>query len=148
MCRSSHNNPQQQEEFNPYPTVDGKERSRQPKDFNRDKSKYKLWIQMVENYLLANTQQFPTDQLAILFAITYMTEGRAANWRTLYSPTYSRWTPPGVHLEFRQFFLGDNPANFLSRIHLESIWSPSGVQLASSCSIWTTWTPPQNIRLS
>ena len=31
---------------------------------------------------------------------------------------------PGVHLEFRQFFFGDNPANFLSRIHLESSWPP------------------------
>jgi len=47
---------QQQEEFNPYPAVDGKERSQQLKDYNRDESKYKLWIQMVENYLLANTQ--------------------------------------------------------------------------------------------
>ena len=26
----------------------------------------------------------------------------------------------------------------------ESMWSPCGVQLESSCSIWTTWTPPWN----
>ena len=48
--------PQQQEVFNPYPAADGKERSRQLKDYNGDESKYKLWIQMVENYLLANAQ--------------------------------------------------------------------------------------------
>ena len=27
---------------------------------------------------------------------------------------------------------------------LESIWSPTGVHLDSSCSIWTTWGPHQN----
>jgi len=37
---------QQQQPFNPYPAVDGRERSQQPKDFNGDESKYKLWIQM------------------------------------------------------------------------------------------------------
>jgi len=36
----------------------------------------------------------------------------------LYTPPH---IPGGLHLEFRQFFFGDNPANFLSRIHLESI---------------------------
>jgi len=51
---------QQQQVFDPYPAVDGRERSRQPKDFNGDESKYKLWIQMVENYLIANAQRFST----------------------------------------------------------------------------------------
>ena len=27
---------------------------------------------------------------------------------------------------------------------LESIWSPPGLQLDSSCSTWTTWTPHQD----
>ena len=36
---------------------------------------------------------------------------------------------PGVHVDFRQFFFGGSPANFLSRIHVESMWSPAGVQL-------------------
>ena len=26
----------------------------------------------------------------------------------------------------------------------ESMWTPCGVRLDSSCSIWTTWTPPRN----
>jgi len=42
----------------------------------------------------------------------------------------SRWT-------FNLFFLGVSPANSLSRIHLESIWSPPGVHLS-------IWTPPWN----
>ena len=36
---------------------------------------------------------------------------------------------PGVHVDFRQFSFGGNPANFLSRIHVESMWSPAGLQL-------------------
>ena len=31
---------------------------------------------------------------------------------------------PGVHVDFRHFFLGGSPANFLSRIHVESSWTP------------------------
>jgi len=42
----------------------------------------------------------------------------------------SRWT-------FDLFFLGVSPANSLSRIHVESTWSPPGVHLS-------IWTPPQN----
>jgi len=97
--------PQQQEEFNPYPTVDGKERSWQLKDFNGDESKYKLWIQMVENYLLANTQRFLTDQLAILFAIIYMTEGRAADWASHYidmHQTDGKFLPTNTWVSFKK----------------------------------------------
>ena len=36
---------------------------------------------------------------------------------------------PGVHVDFRHFFFGGSPANFLSRIHVESMWSPVGLQL-------------------
>ena len=36
---------------------------------------------------------------------------------------------PGVHVEFRHFFFGGSPANFLSRIYLESNRSPPGLQL-------------------
>jgi len=96
---------QQQEEFNPYPTVDGKERSRQPKGYNGDESKYKLWIQMVENYLLANTQQFLTDQLAILFAIMYMTKGRAADWASHYIDTHQtdgKFLPTNTWVSFKK----------------------------------------------
>jgi len=98
--------PQQQEEvFNPYPTVDGKERSQQPKDYNGDESKYKLWIQMVENYLLANMQRFSTDQLAILFAISYMTEGRAADWASHYINTHQtkgKFLPTDTWVSFKK----------------------------------------------
>ena len=36
---------------------------------------------------------------------------------------------PRVHVDFRHFFFGGSPANFLSRIHVESMWSPVGLQL-------------------
>ena len=36
---------------------------------------------------------------------------------------------PRVHVDFRQFFFGGSPANFLSRIHVESMRSPAGLQL-------------------
>jgi len=42
----------------------------------------------------------------------------------------SMWT-------FDLFFIGVSPANSLSRIHLESTWSPPGVHLS-------IWTPPWN----
>jgi len=96
---------QQQQVFNPYPAVDGRERSRQPKDFNGDESKYKLWIQMVENYLIANAQRFSTDQLAILFAISYMTEGRAADWASHYINTHQtdgKFLPTDTWVEFKK----------------------------------------------
>ena len=96
---------QQQQVFNPYPAVDGRERSRQPKDFNGDESKYKLWIQMVENYLIANVQHFLTDQLAILFAISYMTEGRAADWASHYidmHQTNGKFLPTDTWVEFKK----------------------------------------------
>ena len=47
---------------------------------------------------------------------------------------------PGVHVDFRHFFLVVAQPIFCP----ESMWTPCGVQLDSSCSIWTTWTPPQN----
>ena len=50
----------------------------------------------------------------------------------------SRWTPGGFlesRWTFDLFFLDVSPANSLSRIHLESIWSPPGVHLES------TWSP-------
>ena len=96
---------QQQQVFNLYPAVDGRERSRQPKDFNGDESKYKLWIQMVENYLIANAQRFSTDQLAILFAISYMTEGRAANWASHYidmHQTDRKFLPTDTWVKFKK----------------------------------------------
>jgi len=96
---------QQQQVFNLYPAVDGRERSRQPKDFNGDESKYKLWIQMVENYLIANAQRFLTDQLAILFAISYMTEGRAADWASHYIDTHQtdgKFLPTDTWVEFKK----------------------------------------------
>jgi len=96
---------QQQQVFNLYPTVDRRERSRQLKDFNGDESKYKLWIQMVENYLIANAQRFLTDQLAILFAISYMTEGRAANWASHYIDTHQtdrKFLPTDTWVEFKK----------------------------------------------
>jgi len=97
--------PQQQQPFDPYPAVDGRERSRQLKDFNGDESKYKLWIQMVENYLIANAQRFSTDQLAILFAISYMTEGRAADWASHYidmHQTEGKFLPTDTWVEFKK----------------------------------------------
>jgi len=97
--------PPRQQQFDPYPAVDGRERSRQPKDFNRDESKYKLWIQMVENYLIANAQRFSTDQLAILFAISYMTEGRAADWASHYIDTHQtdgKFLPTDTWTEFKK----------------------------------------------
>jgi len=96
---------QQQQPFNPYPAVDGRERSRQLKDFNGDESKYKLWIQMVENYLIANAQRFSTDQLAILFAISYMTEGRAADWASHYIDTHQtdgKFLPTDTWVKFKK----------------------------------------------
>jgi len=43
---------------------------------------------------------------------------------TLHSPTYSSWTPPGVHLEYNQIckFL-NHPAG----VHVESAQTPSGL---------------------
>ena len=45
--------------------------------------------------------------------------------RTLHSPVQveSR-SIPRVHVEFRHFFFGDGPANSLSRVHVESGWTP------------------------
>ena len=68
--------------------------------------------------------------------------------RTLHSPTYSGWTPPGVWqspdgvLEsIHHFFFGGNPGKIL-------VQSPPGVCPESGCPlgglIWTEWTPPQN----
>ena len=36
---------------------------------------------------------------------------------------------PGVHVDFRHFFFGGSPANFLSRIYVESMQSPIRLQL-------------------
>ena len=36
---------------------------------------------------------------------------------------------PRVHVDFRHFFFAGSPANLLSRIHVESMWSPVGLQL-------------------
>jgi hypothetical protein len=55
----------------------------------------------------------------------------------------SRWTPGqylGSMWSLDNFSLVITQPNFC----LESMWSPCGVCLDSSCSIWTTWTPPQN----
>ena len=60
---------------------------------------------MVENYLLANAQHFSTDQLAILFAISYMTEGRAADWASHYidmHQTDRRFLPTDTWAEFKK----------------------------------------------
>ena len=63
-------------------------------------------------------------------------------WRTLHSPTYSMWTP-GQLLE--SMWSLDNFSLVVTQLifYLESIWSPTGVHLDSSCSIWTTWSPHQ-----
>jgi len=56
-------------------------------------------------YLLANTQRFPTDQLAILFAIMYMTEGRAANWASHYidmHQTNRKFLPTDTWVSFKK----------------------------------------------
>jgi hypothetical protein len=47
----------------------------------------------------------------------------------------SRWTPGGFpesmwSLDY--FFFGGSPANFLSRIHVESMWSPVGLHVTPS----------------
>jgi len=60
---------------------------------------------MVENYLLANAQQFSTDQLAILFAISYMTKGRAADWASHYIDTHQtegKFLPTDTWVSFKK----------------------------------------------
>ena len=54
---------------------------------------------------------------------------------------------PGVHVEFRHFSFGGSPANFLSRIHQESTWSPvapsgqHGLHLRTQATELTSQTP-------
>ena len=60
-------------------------------------------------------------------------------WSSFLPPKQGHYTPhifyvdsrliPGVHMELRHFFFGGSPANFLSKIHLESNRSPDGLQL-------------------
>jgi hypothetical protein len=62
-------------------------------------------------------------------------EGRRGRRRTLPSATDSIWTPGGFpesmwSLDY--FFFGGSPANFLSRIHVESMWSPVGLHVTPS----------------
>jgi len=60
---------------------------------------------MVENYLLANAQRFPTDHLAIMFAIMYMTEGRAADWASHYidmHQTNGKFLPTNTWTSFKK----------------------------------------------
>ena len=60
---------------------------------------------MVENYLLANAQQFLTDQLAILFAISYMTKGRASDWASHYidmHQTEGKFLPTNTWVNFKK----------------------------------------------
>jgi len=53
----------------------------------------------------SNAQRFSTDQLAILFAISYMTEGRAADWASHYIDTHQtdgKFLPTDTWVEFKR----------------------------------------------
>ena len=55
--------------------------------------------------------------------------------RTLHSPIDSRWTPldftcpSGVQVDSRWICFGREPCQILAKIHLDSRWSPIGLQL-------------------
>lgn len=60
----------------------GTERCYPHKNFNGGEYKYKLWIRMVEAFIRANRQMFTTPEIGINFALSYMNEGKDADWTT------------------------------------------------------------------
>ena len=60
---------------------------------------------------------------------------RTGKQRTLHSPIDSRWTPldstcpSGVQVECRWICFGREPCQILAKIHLDSRWSPIGLQM-------------------
>jgi hypothetical protein len=59
------------------------------KGFNGDESKYKLWIRMVGAFIRPNPQLFSTPKLGINFALSYMNEGKAADWAEHFTDKYT-----------------------------------------------------------
>ena len=81
--------------------------------------------------------------LAYMVGINLIVPPCHRNMRTLPSPTDSMWSPgqsPESMWTLDIFFLVVAQPIFC----LESMWSSYGVQLDSSYSIWTAWTPPRN----
>ena len=73
---------------------------------------------------------------------------RIINTTAVIIRVYENFTLPHIfHVEFRHFSFGGSPANFLSRVHQESTWSPvvpsgqHGLHLRTQATELTNQTP-------
>ena len=69
----------------------------QPTAFNGAADKANRWILSVDAYLRLNAHIYLTDEMKILFALSFCTEGHAAQWaESIYtkytSNPYPEWT--------------------------------------------------------
>src|SRR5882724_9443497 len=64
-------------------------------EFKGDKSKFREWKEHVDLYMIGNSEQFPTDEKKVTFALSYITGSNAAKlWRSSKQRAYAAtgWT--------------------------------------------------------
>ena len=88
-------------------TSDGLIRMRTPPDFDKDKSKYKEWIDLVKGYLNANSKMYNSDEKKIGFTLSFMTSGNTAKWRIAKRREHKKrrlhTTPPSFSVDWKEF---------------------------------------------